>query len=198
MLRSNKKKKEGTVKSENRKNLLLLLRACRDNAIDLIKEAQILYDNECYQRAFALAYTANEEVSKGQIVADYISGVVSDEELKRAFKNHDIKAAYNNVEIVIGETLKTETKVVHDGKELTVSIQDNTLQYDLSHSKGEFLARNRSLYVDFEKDYTPVIPKENFQSYEAEQMLSAVKERLSFIFYAEEFNGRIGTKALIK
>ena len=33
---------------------------------------------------------------------------------------------------------------------------------------------------------------------DAKQIIAEVKDKLNFIFYAEDLNGRIGTKALIK
>lgn len=200
MLRTEKKEKESRAKSnnENVANQFVLLKACRKNAIDLIKEAEILYKHRCYQRAFTLAYTANEEISKGQIVADYISRVASKEELKDAFKNHKIKAAYNNLKVEIGEIVKTGKKFEHNGKVLDIFTQDNMLRYDLAESTGMFTERNRSMYVDYEGDYKAIVPKDNFNAKKAKGLISSVKKRLSEIHFAENLNGRIGTKALIK
>ena len=61
-----------------------------------IEEAKILYGHEKYARAYFLGYTANEEISKGQIIADFIMGVCSEKELLYCFKKHDLKSSYTN------------------------------------------------------------------------------------------------------
>jgi AbiV family abortive infection protein len=42
------------------------------NARELIQESKILLNHGHHARAFCLAFTAYEEIGKGQVVADYI------------------------------------------------------------------------------------------------------------------------------
>jgi len=191
MLRTTKKKAEykKTLTASETQKLFQLRRACMKNAIDLIQEAEILYKRRKYPRAFALAYTAFEEVSKHQIVSDYITGIVAKEELESAFRHHDIKAAYGKIKVEIGPTIQLNNNVF---------TQDSTMHYDLKDGKTKLPVRNNSLYVDYSKDFEPSEPRHNYKAKDAKTMIERITKRINFIFWAEEFNGRIGTKALIK
>ena len=191
MLRTAKKKTEIekplTFKEKN--NLYKLRWACMKNALDLLQEAEILYKNRKYSRAFSLAYTANEEVSKHQITSDYISGIIAKEELESAFRRHDIKAAYGRFKIEIGPTIQLQNNVY---------TSDSTLHYDTNEGRKMMSLRNNSLYVNYSNNYEPIEPRQIYKAKDAKNLIKIISERISFINWAEEFNGRIGTKALIK
>src|ERR1035441_1349050 len=57
---------------------LTLHRAAHNNAIDLLAEAEILFERERYSRAYSLAFTALEEISKSQLAADGRQGAGGD------------------------------------------------------------------------------------------------------------------------
>ena len=76
-------------------SLCKLYSACMQNATDLLAEAELLFDHDHLSRAFALAYTGWEEVGKAQLVGDYSSQMVAEEEFEAAFRDHHLKAAYN-------------------------------------------------------------------------------------------------------
>jgi AbiV family abortive infection protein len=46
---------------------LALYRAAHNNDVDLIQEAEVLFEHGRYRRAYALAFTALEEISKSQL-----------------------------------------------------------------------------------------------------------------------------------
>ena len=46
-----------------------------NNAVDLLSEAELLLGKKAYARAFAIAYTALEEISKSQFAADVYTGL---------------------------------------------------------------------------------------------------------------------------
>jgi AbiV family abortive infection protein len=58
---------------------LALYPAAHNNAIELIQEAEILFERGRYCRAYALAFTALEEISKSQLAADVFTGLISRE-----------------------------------------------------------------------------------------------------------------------
>ena len=60
----------------------------KGNSIDLLREAELLLNNGSYARAVALAIMAYEELGKSQIAADYFTGILPENEYKRAFKTH--------------------------------------------------------------------------------------------------------------
>lgn len=152
------------------------------NALDLLKEARILYKHRRYARAYALAFTAFEEVGKGQIVADFITGVASKEELQSAFRDHKLKAAYMGRQYVIR----------------TKNPQDVTVEYDVTKTKQLLIQRNAALYVNMSDDFLTQSPKQVFRAKHAMDTIKAVEEKIRFILYAERLNERIGTKAIAK
>jgi AbiV family abortive infection protein len=52
-----------------------------------------LFDREKYARAYALAFTALEEISKSQLAADVFTGLITDEEFQECFRDHRKKIA---------------------------------------------------------------------------------------------------------
>jgi AbiV family abortive infection protein len=72
---------------------LALYRAAHNNAIELIQEAEILFERGRYCRAYALAFTALEEISKSQLAADVFTGLISRETFQKAYRDHREKIA---------------------------------------------------------------------------------------------------------
>ena len=148
--------------------------ACWNNAVDLLNEAKLLYQNGRYARSVALGISAWEELGKSQIAADYYSGVVSDLIYNEAFRNHGAKTSY-----------LVRTGVAGLGN-FTVATQPEI-------GKRLEKIRQNALYVSETNE-----PKEVFKKEHAEFVHERVKEHLEYIRFAEEFNGRIGSKALFK
>ena len=184
MLKTVKRKHEADqsriFRNDNR--LFTLRRACMLNALDLIKEAQLLYKHRRYARAFALAYTAHEEIGKSQIVADYITGIASQEEFQDAFRHHKLKSAYMGRYFAISSN----------------DTQDVTVEYDLNKGKPLFDARNASLYVGVNDQLLAQSPKQLFRAKPAKDAIVAVQNELRHILWAEKFNERIGSEALAR
>ncbi len=181
-----KRRSEGDEEGvQGHPELLQLYRACISNAEGLLKDAHLLLANNRIARTFALAYTAYEEIGKSQVVADAYSGAVAASELKVAFRSHDLKAAY------VGRVVRLEVPPGSHWPEATI-------EYDTIQAKPLFEARMRSLYVDFGVEYLPTEPVEAITRERATKMVDLVEKELQAIAWAEEFNGRIGTKGLFK
>jgi AbiV family abortive infection protein len=67
---------------------LTLYRVAHNNAIDLLRDAEILFEKERYPRAYALAFTALEEIAKSQLAADVFTGFIEEKELWDCFRDH--------------------------------------------------------------------------------------------------------------
>ena len=179
-------KKKQTESSEARcgpirADLFNLYHACMKNAYSLSDEAYLLLEHGHYPRAFFLALTAYEEIGKAQLTADYITDCVSEEEFERAFKDHDIKIAYNQRYISISQITKG----------------DATLEYDLKEAKDFIKARMQSLYVSKEAS-SPQLPSDIITKEVATEMIDDLIEELGSIEHAEWLNQRIGSKGLFK
>ncbi len=79
----------------------------KENSIDLLREAQLLLDNGCYARAVALDIMSYEELGKSQIAADYYSGILPEDEYKKAFKAHK-KTSFASRHAAIGSHEKVK------------------------------------------------------------------------------------------
>jgi AbiV family abortive infection protein len=165
--------------------LLTLYRACITNAEELLEDARLLLSDGRFARAFALAFTAYEELGKSQVVADAYSGAAAASELTAAFRKHDLKTAY------MRRTVRLEVPPGQHWPEATI-------EYDAIDAGQLFGARQRSLYVDFGVDYLPTLPIEAITRARAEEMATVVDQELKAIAWAEDLNGRIGTKGLFK
>lgn len=164
-------------KRPSSRNLFDLYHACIANAEELLEEAGILFDARRFARAYALAYTAYEEVGKSQVVADFYSDLVSEGEFQDAFRDHRVKAGYlrRNVVLPTGE-------IVYEGL----------------FSASLFDARNNALYVSRTPDWLPRTPDAAVSEDLAKNMLNEVRQELYEIENAVWLNQRIGSKGLFK
>ena len=72
-------------------NFLELYHCAHKNAVDLLQEAEILFDGGHYPRAYALAFTALEEISKSQLAADVFTGLITEEVFYDHYRDHKKK-----------------------------------------------------------------------------------------------------------
>lgn len=148
---------------------------CHNNAAALIADAELLFEAGRFARASALAIMAWEELGKSQIAADYYSGGLTETEYKAAFKEHRLKTSYLNRAGAI------------DGKEFLTVAYNTTIGHRLEE------VRQDALYASASNNPSESITNEN-----ARDLIDRVNEHLTYIRFAEEFNGRIGSKALFK
>jgi AbiV family abortive infection protein len=73
---------------KTRDEFLALYRSAHNNAIELLQEAEILFEKERYPRAYSLAFTALEEIAKSQLAADVFTGFIEEKELWESFRDH--------------------------------------------------------------------------------------------------------------
>jgi AbiV family abortive infection protein len=67
---------------------LALYRAAHNNAVDLIQEAEVLFEHGRYCRAYALAFTALEEISKSQLAAGVHTGLIDRNTFQKVYRDH--------------------------------------------------------------------------------------------------------------
>jgi len=89
------------------------------------------FDNGRYARAYALAFTALEEISKSQMAADVFTGFIDEEEFWAVFRDHRKKID------TMGWASDDASRYV-DGDERFVEIYEPS-----------FAERNDALYVNF-------------------------------------------------
>ncbi len=159
-----------------------------ENAVELKEEAELLLLNRHYARAVALAITAREELGKAQIIADRLDGCVSRSEFERAFRRHDLKAAYvsRRIDLQIGPA-------TGDSK----GVASGTITYDLQLGQQLFALRSNSLYVGWDGS-KPLTPSETVTPELAEQAVASVKSSIEHELTMQYLTERIGTRSQFK
>jgi AbiV family abortive infection protein len=77
---------------ETQKTVFLKLhQIAHNNAVQLVGEAEILFKAGRYCRAYALAFTALEEISKSQLAADVFTGLIPEQEFQTQYRDHKAK-----------------------------------------------------------------------------------------------------------
>jgi AbiV family abortive infection protein len=67
---------------------LKIYNAGNKNATDLLKAAEVLCAKGHFPQAYALAFTALEEISKSQFAADVFTRLQTEEKFKKFYRNH--------------------------------------------------------------------------------------------------------------
>jgi len=181
-MRTRRREREGPHGSEGQPSLLRLYRACLHNAEDLCHEASLLFRAQRFPRAFALAFTALEEIAKAHAVADFYTGVLSESELQDAFRKHRMKTAYLD-------------RVVS----ISTGSAEATVEYDPRAAESSVNLRMRALYVEYGIDHAPAMPAEAIGRDLAKSTMDRAEVELHEMWVQEEYYGhQIGTKGLWK
>ncbi|MBS4011378.1 MAG: AbiV family abortive infection protein [Roseovarius sp.] len=123
--------------------LVLGMVACRENARELLEEADILISASRHARAYALLYTACEELGKFSVLELAAARILQDnppnwKRLWQRFRSHDSKAAQLEIQIM---RLSLSHCDEDDFPKLAETLFGNGL-----------IIRNSSLYVDLGPD----------------------------------------------
>jgi AbiV family abortive infection protein len=164
--------------------LLQLYETCLANARDLLEDAEALLERGSAPRAFALAFTAYEEIAKSQLVADFYHDVVTEAELEAGFRSHPMKLAY------LVRVLRISA--LEDGR------TEATIDYDIRKLSPLTALRNDALYVGYGTGYEPRLPTSAVTADQAREMIEMVEAELGQIGWAEEHGETIGSRGLFK
>jgi AbiV family abortive infection protein len=161
--------------------LLHAYNACLDNARDLVSEAELLLKHKHHSRAYALAFTALEEVSKSKIVADRFTDLITDDEFKSLFKKHSAKV--QRVDWVID----------------TINKYQREHGFEYRGTRPTLAVRNAAMYVDIDYSGKCFIPKDSVTEENARDLINLVEVGLDEIWEQTEIKGeQIGTKGFMK
>lgn len=69
-------------------NFLTLYYSAHNNAVELLADAEILFESAKYPRAYALAFTGLEEIAKSQLAADVYTGFIEEAEFWDCYRDH--------------------------------------------------------------------------------------------------------------
>lgn len=168
-----------TLTEEEGEALLKTYAACLDNATQLLAEAELLLEHRQFARAYMLAFTALEEVSKSQLVADLFTGYIEQDEFRKSFSKHSVKSSR------IVWALDSSPHLDEDEPE-----QDSPLLNPQT--------RMASLYVDIDDKLRPLLPESRLNEGYARDLIRAVNQALWKIAEKEFMGERIGTRGFMK
>lgn len=167
---------------EKTHDFLEMYRAAYSNAVELLFEAELLFQHKKYARAYFLAFTGLEEVAKSQLAADVVTGFIPEEQFWRYFKDHKKK---------IG---RMEWASEDAGEYLDLE-QETYLEIEAPNVSG----RMNSLYAHFEGATVIKRPVDDFAEGDARGIVHTLRVAIERIIEVEEFWGhQIGTKGFMK
>lgn len=172
-------------------NYLEIYRIAHNNAANLLKEAGLLLDHKHFARAYALAFTALEEISKSQFAADVFAGLCNGEDFNKFYRDHKEKIGR------IAWAHLDANSYPHNMIWVGPDIDD---MEKLNPQKPNFQKRMDALYVgvDF-KNQKIIKPEEQISESDAKEMIRIVEVALDRIWEVSEYYGeQIGTKGFMK
>ena len=177
-------------KSLIKNDYLKIYRESHNNAIGLLKEAKLLLEHEHYARAYTLAYTALEEISKSQLAADVFTQFSKEEEFLKTYVNH--KDKINRVEWAHIDASSYPHNLIWVGP-------DKEDMEKMDPEKPLWLKRQKSLYVDIDDANNITTPSGSITENDAKSIIHVVEVALERIWEVTEYWGhQIGTKGFMK
>ncbi len=154
--------------------------ASHNNAVSLLKEAEILFANKCYSRAYSLAFTALEEISKSQLAADVYTELIPEQDFQDAYRDHRAK-----IKRMAWATADAKRYFSVDGE--LIEVEEPT-----------FASRNDAMYVNL-RDGKIVAPSNVIGLEAAKGIIHTVDVALQRITEMTDLWGhQIGTKGFMK
>jgi len=168
--------------SKNRKSRFYSIYACaHNNAVELLSEAEVLFEKKKYARAYFLAFTGLEEISKSQLAADVWTGFIKEDNFRKHYANHNRKIGR-----VKWVSLDAEDYIdLEDEKYIVIKIPS-------------VKKRIKALYVDV-KPNDISLPKDIISREEAKSLIHTLRVAIERIIVMKEYYGhQIGTKGFMK
>lgn len=149
------------IQFKNKKILKLVQAGCLKNASSLMNESQILALSKYYSRATFLCFTALEEIFKCECLILFSQGLIDQTTTEKIFIDHKVKLAIGLLTKLKAKDLQSN-KVISSDREY-ISFIKRIGQINVI--KGMMKARNKTLYVDVNKQHLH-IPNLSKQEYE--------------------------------
>jgi AbiV family abortive infection protein len=152
-----------------------------NNGVALLNEAEILYSRNHFARAYFLAFTGLEEISKSQLAADVWTGFIKEEDFWDKFTKHS-------------EKIRLVGWASHDAEDYRDLESEEYLEIVLPNLKN----RMNALYVDIENN-TIQSPSESITEKDCKSIIHTLRVAIERINEMTEYWGhQIGTKGFMK
>jgi AbiV family abortive infection protein len=151
-----------------------------NNAVSLLSEAELLYEHKYYARAYLLAFTGLEEISKSQLAADVYTSFIEEKEFWNKFNKHSQK-------------IRLVGWASEDAERYRDLESDEYLEMTLPDLKN----RMKALYVDLEHGLI-ISPKESISTKDSKSLIHTLRVAIERIMETEFYGERIGSKGFLK
>jgi AbiV family abortive infection protein len=172
--------KEIRYTSNVKPEFLELYKSAHNNAVDLLAEAEILYEKEKSARAFFLAFTALEEIFKSQLAADVFTGLIDEKEFFEYYRDHKKK-------------IRRMAWATDEARRYFDKWEDSYVELE----PPAISSRMNALYVSLDKR-TVQSPKQIVTAEEAKGVIRTVEAALDSIAKNEFMGYPPGTKGYMK
>ncbi len=151
-----------------------------NNAGSLLNESELLYNHKHYARAYFLAFTGLEELSKSQLAADVYTGFIDEKDFWNKFTKHS-------------EKIRLIGWASHDAENYLDVESEEYLEIDMPNLQS----RMKALYVDLEqKDI--ISPDKAITAKESKSLIHTLRVGIERVIETEFYGERIGTKGFLK
>ena len=160
-----------------------------NNAVELLSEARILFEKGKHARAYFLAFTGLEEISKSQLAADVYTRFIPEEKFWKHFRDH--KDKIDRMQWAHDDA----NSYPYDQIWLGPDIDDVE---SIAPAEPLWKKRQKSLYVEIADDQITA-PKEEIADSDAREIIHILDTALHRIMEVTEYHGhQIGTKGFMK
>jgi len=151
-----------------------------NNAVELLSEAELLYERHHYARAYFLAFTGLEEISKSQLAADVFTDYITMDYFYKHYRDHKGK---------IGRVIWASEDATH--------YRDPETDAYLTIVIPDAAKRMSALYVDVGHMITS--PAQSVSSDDAKSLIHTLRVAIQKVIEITEYYGQqIGTKGFMK
>ncbi len=168
------------MKGLSKEDFYKIYSKAHNNAVSLLSEAELLYKHKHYARAYLLAFTGLEEISKSQLAADVYTGFIQEKDFWSKFDKHSQK-------IRLMGWASTDAENYRDLE------SEDYIEITLPDLKN----RMKALYVDLEKGQV-IAPTESISEKDAKSLIHTLRVAIERIMETVFYTERIGSKGFLK
>lgn len=182
-------KKPKSITKRSRDTYYKVYIKAHNNAVQLLDEAKLLFSHGHCARAYALAFTGLEEISKSQLAADVYTRHIEPEDFESVYTLHKVKIS--RVEWAHLDASEYPYNTAWIGPDM-----DDVMEIEAVEPSWN--QRNNALFVGLDGDRL-LIPQESVSKDMARGVIHVLEVAIQRIVEVTEYHGhQIGTKGFMK
>ena len=177
------------MREKNKIDFYKIYARAHNNAVEFLSEAQILFESGKYARAYFLAFTGLEEVSKSQLAADVWTGFITEDKFWKHYRDHRGKID------LMGWAHHDANSFPYD--QIWIGPDRDDVEH-IAPKKPLWEKRQNALYVGLQNGKI-TSPKDEISKSDALEIIHILDTAVNRIIEITEFNGnQIGSKGFLK